>query len=120
MVALSALGYRAVAPDLRGYGDTHVPTSVSSYTILHLVADVVALIDSLGDDQVFLVGHDWGAIMGWNLCLFRPEKIKAFVSLSVPYMPRNPKMKPIDAMRALYGDDYFICRFQVNMLLFLF
>nr|QIZ16523.1 epoxide hydrolase [Glycine max] len=112
ILALSALGYRAVAPDLRGYGDTDAPASVSSYTILHLVADVVALIDSLGVDQVFLVAHDWGAIIGWYTCLFRPDRIKAYVCLSVPFMPRNPKVKPVDAMRALYGDDYYICRFQ--------
>ncbi|KAK7397160.1 hypothetical protein VNO78_18327 [Psophocarpus tetragonolobus] len=112
IVALSSLGYRAVAPDLRGYGDTDAPTSVTSYTILHLVGDIVALIDSLAVDQVFLVAHDWGAILGWHLCLVRPDRIKAYVSLSVPFMPRNPKVKPVDAMRAFYGDDYYICRFQ--------
>ncbi|MCI94687.1 epoxide hydrolase, partial [Trifolium medium] len=47
IAALSSLGYRAVAPDLRGYGDTDAPDSISSYTIFHLVGDVVALIDSL-------------------------------------------------------------------------
>jgi len=73
----------------------------------------VALIDSLGVDQVFLVAHDWGALVGWYTCLFRPDRIKAYVCLSVPFMPRNPKVKPVDAMRALYGDDYYVCRFQV-------
>jgi len=120
IVALSSLGYRAVAPDLRGYGDTDVPSSVSSYTIFHLVGDIVALIDSLGVDQVFLVAHDWGAVVGWYLCLFRPERIKAYVCLSVPYLPRNPKVKPVDGMRALFGDDYYICRFQVCILIFLY
>ncbi|KAG5044266.1 hypothetical protein AAZX31_03G214300 [Glycine max] len=112
ILALSNLGYRAVAPDLRGYGDTEAPASISSYTILHLVSDIVALIHSLAVDQVFLVAHDWGAVIGWYLCLFRPDRIKAYVCLSVPFMPRNPKVKPVDAMRALYGDDYYICRFQ--------
>jgi len=120
IAALGSLGYRAVAPDLRGYGDTDAPSSISSYTIFHLVGDIVALIDSLGVDQVFLVAHDWGAMIGWYLCLFRPEKIKAYVCLSVPYLPRNPKVKPVDGMRALFGDDYYICRFQVRFLIFLF
>jgi pimeloyl-ACP methyl ester carboxylesterase len=113
IAALGSLGYHAVAPDLRGYGDTEAPASVSSYTILHLVGDVVALIDSLGVDQVFLVAHDWGALIGWYLCMFRPERIKAYVTLSIPFIPRNPKVKTVDGMRALFGDDYYVCRFQV-------
>ncbi|CAJ2631692.1 unnamed protein product [Trifolium pratense] len=112
IVALSSLGYRAVAPDLRGYGDTDAPASVSSYTGFHIVGDIVALIDSLGVDQVFLVAHDWGALIGWYLCMFRPERIKAYVCLSVPLLRRHPKIKTVDAMRAAYGDDYYICRFQ--------
>ncbi|KAJ1383455.1 Epoxide hydrolase-like [Sesbania bispinosa] len=115
ILALSSLGYRAVAPDLRGYGDTEAPASVTSYTCFHLVGDIVALIDSLGVDQVFLVAHDWGAIIGWFLCLFRPDRIKAYVCLSVPFRPflgRNPQLKTVDGFRAVYGDDYYICRFQ--------
>jgi pimeloyl-ACP methyl ester carboxylesterase len=58
IVALSSLGYRIVAPDLRGYGDTDAPPSVSSYTIFHLVGDMVALIDSLGDSLIFCAAWD--------------------------------------------------------------
>ncbi|XP_004494577.1 epoxide hydrolase 1 [Cicer arietinum] len=112
IAALGSRGYRAVAPDLRGYGDTDAPGSISNYTIIHLVNDIVGVIDALGVDKVFLVGHDWGAGVGWHLCLFHPERVKAYVALSVPYAPRNPKVKPLDAARALYGDDYYMCRFQ--------
>jgi pimeloyl-ACP methyl ester carboxylesterase len=115
--ALSSLGYHAVAPDLRGYGDTEAPTSITSYTCLHIVDDLVALIDSLGVKQVFLVAHDWGAVMGWYLCMFQPERVKAFVCLSVPFKQRNPQMKPTEIMRGFFGDDYYICRFQVLVLL---
>ncbi|KAK7269379.1 hypothetical protein RIF29_22105 [Crotalaria pallida] len=115
ILALSSLGYRAVAPDLRGYGDTEAPPSITSYTAFHLVGDVVALIDSLGVDKVFLVAHDWGALIGWWLCMFRPDRIKAYVCLSVPFRPyiaRDPKLRPVDAFRAAYGDDYYVSRFQ--------
>ncbi|KAK4595677.1 hypothetical protein RGQ29_013961 [Quercus rubra] len=95
-----------------GFGDTEAPTSIISYTCDHIVNDLVALIDSLGVEQVFLVAHDWGAIMGWYLCLFKPERVKAFVCLSVPFTPRSPQMKPMDRMRGFFGDDYYICRFQ--------
>ncbi|XP_050224392.1 uncharacterized protein LOC126674065 [Mercurialis annua] len=112
ILALSSLGYRAVAPDLRGYGDTEAPPSSSSYSCLHIVGDLWALIDHLRVDRVFVVGHDWGAIMGWYLCLFRPDKVRAFFCLSVPFRPRNPKIKPLESMQLLFGDDFYICRFQ--------
>lgn len=65
------------------------------------------------EEKVFVVGHDWGALIAWNLCLFRPDKVKALVNLSVPFSPRNPKRKPIETLKAIYGDDYYIVRFQV-------
>ncbi|KAL2345654.1 hypothetical protein Fmac_006939 [Flemingia macrophylla] len=112
MVALSSLGYRAVAPDLRGYGDTEAPPAIANYTAFDIAGDIVSLIESLGVGQVYLVGHDWGSIIGWYLCLFRPELVKAYVSLSVPYLHRDPQVRPVDGLCALYGPNYYICRFQ--------
>ncbi|XP_059460897.1 uncharacterized protein LOC132190033 [Corylus avellana] len=114
IVALASLGYRAVAPDLRGYGDTDAPADPTSYTSLHVVGDLVALLDTIAADQdkVFVVAHDWGAIIAWYLCLYRPDKVKSLVNLSVAFTPRNPTRKPLDSLRALYGDDHYICRFQ--------
>ncbi|XP_076897842.1 epoxide hydrolase 3-like [Bidens hawaiensis] len=99
--AVSEQGYHAVAPDLRGYGDTD-----------SLVGDVVALIDSLGEEQVYLVATDWGAMVGWYLCLFRPDKVKAYVCMSVAYSPRQTWKKPVEALESVFGDDFYICRFQ--------
>ena len=114
ILALSSLGYRAVAPDLRGYGDSDSPDSISSYSIMHIIGDLVALVESLGVKQVFVVAHDWGAIIAWSLCSFRADIVKAFVCLSVPFRPRNPMMKPVETFRKVFGDDYYICRFQVR------
>lgn len=113
ILAMADHGYHAVAPDLRGYGDTDAPPSATSYTCLHLVGDVVGLIDSLGVEQVYLVATDWGAMIGWYLCTFRPDKVKAFVCMSVAYCPRMPTMMPVKALSTFFGDDYYICRFQV-------
>lgn len=112
LLYLSSQGYRCIAPDLRGYGDTDAPPSITSYTALHIVGDLIGLLDNLGIEQVFLVGHDWGALIAWQFCLFRPDRVKALVNLSVAFNPRNPKLKPLDGFKALFGDDFYICRFQ--------
>ncbi|KAL5701324.1 hypothetical protein ACHQM5_026671 [Ranunculus cassubicifolius] len=112
ILSLSAQGYKAVAPDLRGCGDTDAPPSSDSYTTFSIVSDLVALLDVLGQEQVFVVGHDWGAIIAWNLCLFRPDRVKALVNLSIPFQPRNPARIPVTALRALFGEDHYIVRFQ--------
>jgi len=60
-----------------------------------------------------VAGHDWGAIIGWCLCLFRPDRVKGFISLSVPYFPRDPKLKPSDFFK-IFGDGLYITQFQVK------
>ncbi|XP_037491361.1 epoxide hydrolase A-like isoform X2 [Jatropha curcas] len=114
ILALASQGYRAVAPDLRGYGDTDAPADPQSYTCFHIVGDLIRLLDAVAPQQekVFVVGHDWGALIAWYLCLFRPDRVKALVNLSVPFFRRNPEMKFVDAFRAAYGDDFYMCRFQ--------
>ncbi|RZC50984.1 hypothetical protein C5167_019411 [Papaver somniferum] len=111
ILSLSSRGYRCIAPDLRGYGDTDAPTSIQSYSVLHIVGDLVSLINTLGLDQVFVVGHDWGALIAWYFCLLRPDRVKALVNTSVAF-PRRAANKPTERLRAAFGDDYYICRFQ--------
>lgn len=119
IIALSAQGFRAVAPDLRGFGDTDAPESITSYTCFHIVGDLVELLDAVAPDQdkVFVVGHDWGALIAWYLCLFRPDKVKALLNLSVPFLQFRRQIRPLDAYRAFYGNDYYMCRFQVHFCL---
>ena len=108
--ALAAAGYRAVAPDMRGYGDTERPTAVDQYTLLHLVGDMVGLLDALGEPTAVIVGHDWGAPVAWHCALLRPDRFRAVVGLSVPY--RAPgEQRPTSAMpqtdEALFYQLYF-------------
>lgn len=105
-------GYHVVAPDLRGYGDTDSPLTPSSYSIVHLVADIIGLLDHFAQQQAFVVGHDWGAVVAWHLSLFRPDRVKGIVALSVPFLPRSPNIKPIAFANQMFGDGFYICQFQ--------
>jgi pimeloyl-ACP methyl ester carboxylesterase len=88
--ALAAAGYRVVAPDMRGYGQTDKPEAIDQYTIFHLVGDMVGLVDALGQETAVIVGHDWGAPVAWHAALLRPDRFRAVVGLSVPFIPRGP------------------------------
>ncbi|CAI0423392.1 unnamed protein product [Linum tenue] len=112
LISLSALGYRCIAPDLRGFGDTDAPSSPAKYTAFHIVGDLVGLLDALKIDKVFLVGHDWGAAMAWYFCRLRPDRVTAVVNLSVPPLRQSPAFNFVEAFRAAYGDEYYFCRFQ--------
>ncbi len=97
MAALAGAGFRAVAPDMRGYGGTDAPADPAQYTMLHHVGDLVALVQALGETQAVIVGHDWGAPTAWNAALLRPDCFRAVAGLSVPYSPPGP----IDLLSAL-------------------
>lgn len=88
--ALVAAGYRVVAPDQRGYGQTDCPIREDAYTMFHLVGDVIGLLDALGEEQAVVIGHDWGAPVAWNTALLRPDRVRAVAGLSVPPRPRAP------------------------------
>jgi len=109
--ALAAAGYRAVAPDMRGYGDTDRPTAVDQYTLLHLVGDMVGLLDALGEQTAVIVGHDWGAPVAWHCALLRPDRFRAVVGLSVPYRAPGGQQRPTSTMpqtdESLFYQLYF-------------
>ena len=95
--ALAEAGFRAVAPDMRGYGQTDGPEGIDQYTLLHLVGDIVGLLDALGERQAVIVGHDWGAPVAWHAALMRPDRFRrcgrAQCSLST-----TPSVRPTTAM----------------------
>lgn len=106
LVALAAAGFHAVAPDMRGYGRTDAPERVDAYSIFHLVGDMVGVLDACGVEQAVIVGHDWGSLVAWNAALFRPDRFRAVVGMSVPFMPRGP-LAPTRLMKAMAGDRFF-------------
>jgi pimeloyl-ACP methyl ester carboxylesterase len=88
--ALADAGYRAVAPDMRGYGQTDAPAEITDYSMLHLVGDIVGLVTELGASQAVVIGHDWGAPVAWHCALLRPDVFRGIAALSVPYRGRGP------------------------------
>lgn len=111
MAALAAAGWRAAAPDMRGYGGTDAPADPAQYTMLHHVGDLVALVQALGETQAVVVGHDWGAPAAWTAALVRPDMFRAVVGMSVPYTPPGP----IDLLAALQAQgisNFYIQYFQ--------
>nr|AFK46496.1 unknown [Medicago truncatula] len=109
---LAQNGYHAVAPDLRGYGDSDSPINSDSYTLHHIVGDLIGLLDHFGEHKAYVVGSDWGANIGWHLSLSRPDRVKGFVALGVPYFPRSPTDKTVETIRKVYGDGAHVCQFQ--------
>lgn len=88
--ALAEAGFHAVAPDMRGYGQTDRPQPVDAYDIFQLTGDIVGLVNALDETQAAIVGHDWGAWIAAHAALLRPDLFHALALLSVPYVPRGP------------------------------
>ncbi|KAF6163055.1 hypothetical protein GIB67_001383 [Kingdonia uniflora] len=107
-------GYRVIAPDMRGYGDTDSPSDPALYTLFHLVGDLIGLLDELGGEQVFVVGHDWGAEIAWFLALFRPDKVKALVNMGIPFRPisSSSQIKPVEFLIQMFGQGFYVSQFQ--------
>jgi pimeloyl-ACP methyl ester carboxylesterase len=87
--ALAGAGFRAVAPDLRGYGRSDRPEEVEKYTMLHDIGDVVGLVDALGAKQAVIAGHDIGAAIAWQAALLRPDIFRAVIALIPPFRSRG-------------------------------
>lgn len=109
--ALANRGFRAIAPDQRGYGHTDRPQAIESYDIHHLTGDLVGLLDALKIEKAVFVGHDWGGIVTWAMPLLHPHRVLGVIGVNTPFLPRPP-MDPIALMRAAYGEEMYIVYFQ--------
>lgn len=108
--ALADAGYWAIAPDMRGYGQTDKPEAIDQYSMFHLVGDMVGVLDALKVEHAVIIGHDWGAPVAWHAALWRPDRFRAVGGLSVPFLPRGPA-RPSTVMPktddAIFYQTYF-------------
>ncbi len=94
MATVAEAGFRAVAPDMLGYGGTTAPCEPAEYSYERITQDLVALLDALGAEKAVFVGHDFGAPAAWNVALRAPERVLGLVLLSVPYDPDRMPVRP--------------------------
>jgi pimeloyl-ACP methyl ester carboxylesterase len=109
--ALAEAGYRAVALDMRGFGDSSAPGAIDAYDAESISRDLLALLDDLGAERAAFVGHDWGAATVWYLARAHPRRVAAVAGLSVPFIPPGSR-PPLATMRAMLGEDFYIVWFQ--------
>ena len=104
--ALAEAGYHAVAPDMRGYGDSDKPFEIEAYNQVEVVNDIIGLIPALGYETAVVFGHDWGAPTAWSCALNHPDKVSAVGALSVPFRPRGDS-PPLATLKAIFKDRFF-------------
>ena len=105
----AALGFRAIAPDMRGYGRSGVYPRHEDYALEHAVHDVLELIDALGRDRAIFVGHDWGSPVVWSLASHHPDRCHGVVNLCVPYLSEGFAPRTLIPLvdRAVYPEAEF-------------
>jgi pimeloyl-ACP methyl ester carboxylesterase len=107
MEAVASAGYRAFAPDMRGYGESDAPDAADAYMPFHTVGDLIGLLDHFGIQTAVLVGHDFGANVAWNAAMMRPDRFVAVFGISVPFtQPGGPSF--LDRFRAAGKTDFYM------------
>lgn len=107
MQAVADAGFRAVALDMRGFGQSLSPADPALYSALHVVGDLVAVLDALGIEQAVLVGHDWGADHAQRAIVMRPDRFRGIVSLSIPFAPRGDESTWHALRKRGLGNSYY-------------
>lgn len=99
--ALADAGFRVIAPDQRGYGESDSPQGIESFDLEHLTSDMAGLLDVLGIERAFFAGHDWGGFVAWAMPLAYPERTAGVIGVNTPYVP----FPDTAALRGVFDDD---------------
>ena len=106
------MGYHVIIPNQRGYGNSSAPESIEDYDIEQLTGDLCGVLDHFGYDDACFIGHDWGAIVVWNMALIHPNRLKALINLSVPFMERVSPTEWVSFWESHLGGDFYIVHFN--------
>ncbi|CAD7686927.1 unnamed protein product [Nyctereutes procyonoides] len=104
--ALAQAGFRVLALDMKGYGESSSPPEIEEYSMEVLCQEMVTFLDKLGIPQAVFIGHDWGGMLVWNMALFYPERVRAVASLNTPFVPANPNVSTMEKIKANPIFDY--------------
>ena len=105
--AIAAAGWRVVAPDMRGMGQTEAPTDVAAYDVDHTVGDLLGLLDTLGERAAVFIGLDFGAFAIYDLAFRAPQRVRAIIGLENPATPHNPQLPPLREA-AQWAREHFV------------
>ncbi|KAM5229527.1 bifunctional epoxide hydrolase 2 isoform 2-T2 [Hipposideros larvatus] len=103
---LAQAGFRVLALDMKGFGESSAPPEIEEYSMEVMCKEMVTFLDKLGISQAVFIGHDWGGMLVWNMAIFYPERVRAVASLNTPFMPANPKVPLMEAIKANPVFDY--------------
>ncbi|XP_073911314.1 bifunctional epoxide hydrolase 2 [Castor canadensis] len=104
--ALAQAGFRVLAMDMKGYGDSSSPPEIEEYAMEVLCKEMVTFLDKLGIPQAVFIGHDWAGVLVWKMAVFYPDRVRAVASLNTPYMPGDPKVHPMEAIKSIPVFNY--------------
>ncbi|NXC20681.1 HYES hydrolase, partial [Corythaeola cristata] len=106
ILALADAGFRVIALEMKGYGESTAPPDIKEYSQEQICQDLVVFLDKLGIAQTVLIGHDWGGAVVWNVALFYPERVRAVASLNTPYRPADPAVDVVEMLKSYPTFDY--------------
>lgn len=101
---LEEAGFRVIAADQRGYGDSDCPDPITSYDMDHLAGDMARLLDELEIEKAVFVGHDWGGFVAWAMPILHPDRTAGVIGVNTPYLARSP-MPPTQLLKLMAGDE---------------
>ncbi|XP_062979809.1 bifunctional epoxide hydrolase 2 [Elgaria multicarinata webbii] len=104
--ALAEAGFRVIALEMKGYGDSTAPVAIEEYSQEEICKDLVVFLDKMGISQATFIGHDWGGATVWLMALFYPERVKAVAGLNTPYKPANPEVDIMKLLESVPVFDY--------------